>query len=48
MDVMVMGTESLELALQAGSSAVNTLDTLVQLAGEAGEITCEVSRCEWA
>lgn len=47
MDAMVMGIESLEVAMQVGSSAVSALDNLVQIAGESSEITCEISRCEW-
>ena len=48
MDMMAMGIESLEVAMNVGSTVVGSVDSLVQLAAQANEITCEISRCEWA
>lgn len=48
MNEMIMIADQIGNAMQIGSSVVESLDSLVQIAGPDGEnITCEVSRCEW-
>lgn len=48
MDLLLMGVDVLETAMNAGSSVVSSLDSVVQVMGDGDQITCEVSRCEWA
>ena len=48
MEMLLMGANALETAMNAGSHVVSSLDAVVQTMGEGDQITCEVSRCEWA
>lgn len=49
MDFMSVGLDVLELAMQAGTTAVEQIGQILQTVGEPENppISCELCRCDW-
>lgn len=48
MEMMAIGFESLEAAMNVGAMVVDQIGNIGQVSAEETPITCEICRCEWA